>query len=64
MCVSSCPTDYWVYLQTIAVETANGGAMSSTERDKMICKYSVDPMATVSSVHCTLPSKQVSDLIS
>ncbi|XP_076454507.1 choline transporter-like protein 2 [Babylonia areolata] len=50
VCVSSCPTDYWVYLQTVAIETANGSNLDATERAKMICKYSVDPSAAGSSV--------------
>nr|KAG5694576.1 hypothetical protein BaRGS_032521 [Batillaria attramentaria] len=47
ICVSTCPTSYWSYVQTIAVETVNG-LYDATERGLMICKYSVDPMATAS----------------
>lgn len=43
VCVSSCPTEYWVYLQTMAKETLAGGSMVPAERKKMICKYHIDP---------------------
>ncbi|ESO92820.1 hypothetical protein LOTGIDRAFT_120296 [Lottia gigantea] len=35
VCVESCTTSYYVYLQTIALETANGG-MITAERNKML----------------------------
>ncbi|CAL1544616.1 unnamed protein product [Lymnaea stagnalis] len=44
ICVSSCPTEYWSYVQTVALETAAGTHLSS-ERNKMICKYNVDPQS-------------------
>ncbi|PVD22194.1 hypothetical protein C0Q70_17999 [Pomacea canaliculata] len=46
VCVSTCPTRYWSYVQTIAVEAAGG--LSKTERELFICKYNVDPQATLS----------------
>ncbi|XP_069121445.1 choline transporter-like protein 2 [Argopecten irradians] len=42
VCVESCTTDYYVYLESIAIETAGGG-QDNTERNKLLCKYNVDP---------------------
>ncbi|XP_050389087.1 choline transporter-like protein 2 [Patella vulgata] len=45
VCVANCTSSYYVYLETIALETANGGMLTS-ERNKMLCKNNVDPTAT------------------
>ncbi|XP_076436221.1 choline transporter-like protein 2 [Babylonia areolata] len=45
VCRESCPSDYWVYLQTIALEAAAGNSVVTAEREKMICKYNVKPLA-------------------
>ncbi|XP_041370710.1 choline transporter-like protein 2 [Gigantopelta aegis] len=44
VCVKTCTSSYYVYLQTKALELANGGMLNS-ERNKMLCKYNVDRTA-------------------
>ena len=51
ICVSECTDTYYTYLETKILEAAPtnpGGGMLSAERAKMLCKYNVDPSATVS----------------
>ncbi|CAG5121002.1 unnamed protein product [Candidula unifasciata] len=50
VCVHSCPTDYWSFVQTEVMENA-ARAQLTAERDKMICKYNVDPQSASKSVY-------------
>ncbi|KAH9507587.1 hypothetical protein Btru_051523 [Bulinus truncatus] len=49
ICVKSCPTEYWSYIQTVAMETVSNKQLSA-ERNKMICKYNVDPLSATKTV--------------
>ncbi|XP_012942174.1 choline transporter-like protein 2 [Aplysia californica] len=50
ICVSSCPTTYWSYVETVAKEVGAGNTILSSERSKMICKYTVDPQSSAKTV--------------
>ncbi|KAL5013099.1 hypothetical protein ScPMuIL_011650 [Solemya velum] len=43
VCVKECPTYYYSYLYTKALETANSNNPLSSERNKMVCKDGIDP---------------------
>ena len=53
MCRSSCPTDYYVYLETYALAA---GSLTQTNVDKMICKDWISSQPSTS-------SSQVSNMI-
>ncbi|XP_055896841.1 choline transporter-like protein 2 isoform X1 [Biomphalaria glabrata] len=49
ICVKTCPSEYWSFIQTVALETAVNKVLAS-EREKMICKYNVDPQSAAKTV--------------
>ena len=49
--MSACPTTYWTYAQTIFYESPSGNPVTA-QRDKMLCKYTVDPYSAAVSTAC------------
>ena len=45
--MKECPKENYVFAETLALEIKAGKKLKE-ERQKMLCKYGVDPMAAVS----------------